>query len=319
MFPTCSNRLLAGRNALSATDLTIVSSGPARRATRPATDKCIPCGAASATHNHRLAGRPDLRAGDQRPNLRQLAGGMFPAPWGRDRHKRLPSAATPRVREAAVAVARRARCSRVGVAACGSGKRARTPTSPPATSRSQVNTAKFPTDQQLAETTTWLAIKNAGDEQIPDLAVTIYTGDEQVPSGSFSGRAPTQPGARRPQPPGLDPREQLPEGARARRERAARSTRRRRRAPRRRRPTPSSSAPLGPGETKNIVWRVTPVRGRHLHGPLRGRGGTQRQGEGGDRRRRPVKGEFVVTISDKPPQTCVDGSGKVVTRRSDRG
>src|SRR4051794_39007521 len=27
MFPTCSNRLLAGRNALSATDLTIVSSG----------------------------------------------------------------------------------------------------------------------------------------------------------------------------------------------------------------------------------------------------------------------------------------------------
>ena len=26
----------------------------------------------------------------------------------------------------------------------------------------------------------------------------------------------------------------------------------------------------------------------------------------------PVKGEFVVTISSKPPQTCVNGAGKVV-------
>ncbi len=29
MFPTCSNRPLAGKNALSATDLTIFSSGAA--------------------------------------------------------------------------------------------------------------------------------------------------------------------------------------------------------------------------------------------------------------------------------------------------
>jgi hypothetical protein len=28
----------------------------------------------------------------------------------------------------------------------------------------------------------------------------------------------------------------------------------------------------------------------------------------------PVKGEFVVTITSKPPDTCVTGSGKVTTK-----
>jgi hypothetical protein len=49
-----------------------------------------------------------------------------------------------------------------------------------------VNVAKFATEQRLAETSNLeLDIENIGDQQIPDLAVTIYTGDTKG-GGSFS-------------------------------------------------------------------------------------------------------------------------------------
>ena len=43
-----------------------------------------------------------------------------------------------------------------------------------------VNAAKFPTDQRLAQTSDLqLEIENTGSEQVPNLAVTIWTGDEK--------------------------------------------------------------------------------------------------------------------------------------------
>ena len=56
-----------------------------------------------------------------------------------------------------------------------------------------MNAAKFPTDQRLAQTSDLrLEIENTGSEQVPNLAVTIWTGDEKA-GGSFSVRS-DQPG-----------------------------------------------------------------------------------------------------------------------------
>ena len=125
-------------------------------------------------------------------------------------------------------------------------------------------------------------------------------------SGSFSVRS-DQPGPRRPEPPGLDPRERLPEAAQARRghRRAGLAA-----------PGGAAAAqtdtfafgPLEPGETQgprlagDPGGRPAPTRSITSSPPA----STARR-KAVDRRRRPrSKGEFVVTISDKPPQARVD-------------
>ena len=53
----------------------------------------------------------------------------------------------------------------------------------------EVTVAEFAPKQRLAETTDLeLAFRNSGDETIPNLAVTIYTGDEKA-DGAFNVRS----------------------------------------------------------------------------------------------------------------------------------
>ena len=71
---------------------------------------------------------------------------------------------------------------------------------------------------------------------------------------------------------------------------------------------------LEPGQSKDIVWKVTPVEpGTYtLHYIVAaGLDGKAKAvtADGGE-----VKGEFVVTISDKPPRASVDDAGNVVTQ-----
>src|SRR5216110_57697 len=64
----------------------------------------------------------------------------------------------------------------LGLAACGGGQR-QDVTEPSGNFPVQVTKSSFPTRQDLAQTSDLeLAIKNTGDQTIPDLAVTIYTG-----------------------------------------------------------------------------------------------------------------------------------------------
>ena len=69
---------------------------------------------------------------------------------------------------------------------------------------------------------------------------------------------------------------------------------------------------MAPGDTKDIVWRVTPViAGTYtVHYELAA--GLNGKAEGGHRDGGPVQGEFVVTINDKPPRARVDDAGNVV-------
>jgi hypothetical protein len=170
--------------------------------------------------------------------------------------------------------------------------------------------ARFPTKQRLAETSDLrLAISNIGEMTVPDLAVTIFTGDEKA-SGPFDVRS-DQPGLADPNrpvwileneypklvTPGLQPAE-FDDAPTAGAEAAQTDT--------------FSFGPLAPGDTTEIVWRVTPVEpGTYtVHYELAAglHGNAKAVTSDGS----PVEGEFVVTITDKPPKTCVDDAGKVV-------
>lgn len=168
----------------------------------------------------------------------------------------------------------------------------------------EVTTSKFPTNQRLAETSDLvLGVENTGEETIPELAFTIFI-DEGLADGSFKIRS-EQPGLADPNrsvwiledkyPRVVDeePSKGVSGGLRAQ-------------------TNTFGFGPLEPGETRDIVWQVTPVQpGTYtLHYVVaagldgRAKAVTESGGE--------VKGEFVVTISDKPPKTRVNDAGKVV-------
>ena len=211
-----------------------------------------------------------------------------------------------------------------GLAACGSGQR-QDATGASGSFPVQVAKAKFANHQKLARTNyLQLEIRNAGTETIPNLAVTINTVVEGQPNikspaystgsgqGSFNIRV-DEPNLAVPFRPVWILEEAYPKVIRPGQPLKQLSK------------TPTSGAAsaatdtfqfgsLAPDESKNMVWRVTPVRtGTYtvryeVSASLTGKAKAVTP-DGS-----PVRGEFVATISGKPPQTCVTGSGKVTTK-----
>jgi hypothetical protein len=172
-----------------------------------------------------------------------------------------------------------------------------------------VNTAKFPTEQRLAQTSNLeLDIENVGSEQVPDLAVTIFTGDVKG-GGPFSMRS-DQPGLADPNrpvwilengfPKTLEPSQDesdLADAPTAGAEAAQTDT--------------FSFGPLAAGESKRIFWQVTPVEAGTYTVHYELAAGLNGKAKAVTDDGSPVKGEFVVTITSKPPQASVNGSGQV--------
>jgi hypothetical protein len=196
----------------------------------------------------------------------------------------------------------------VGIAACGSGPR-QDANEPTGNFPVAVDVAKFPTEQRLAETSNLeLDIENTGSEQVPDLAVTIYTGNIKGGS-SFSVRS-DQPGLADPNRPvwvlefgfpkvldaGQDEKD-LANAPTAGADVAQTDT--------------FAFGPLAAGDTKRIFWQVTPVQaGTYtIHYELAAglNGKAKAVTDDGS----PVKGEFVVTVTNKPPQARVNDAGQV--------
>jgi len=206
----------------------------------------------------------------------------------------------------------------VPLAACGGGGEAQDENEPAGNFKVEVTTSRFPTDQRLAQTSDLiLGVKNTGKETIPELAFTIATDDGK-------GAAPPDPNAaagtdangsfevpiddpnladpsrpvwilenKYPRELGTPPPTGLSGGFRVQ-------------------TNTFGFGSLEPGETREIRWRVTPVKpGTYtLHYIVAaGLDGKARAvtADGGE-----VKGEFVVTISDKPVEASVDDSGKVI-------
>ena len=173
----------------------------------------------------------------------------------------------------------------------------------------EVTAAKFPTTQRLAQTSDLvMEIENVGEETVPDLAVTIYTGEEKA-SEPFYIRL-DQPGLADPNRPVWILEEGYPKlltrdtklgnvikAAPSGAEAAQTDT--------------FSFGAMKPGQSKEIIFRVTPVMAGtftvhyELAAGLDGK--AEAVTESGD----PVEGEFVVTITDKPPRARVNDAGDV--------
>jgi hypothetical protein len=198
------------------------------------------------------------------------------------------------------------------LAACGGDEERQDENEPAAEFPVEVTSAKFPARQRLAETSDLiLEVTNAGEETIPDLAITIYTGDEKA-DGSFNIRS-EQAGLADPNRPvwileneypklledGIDLAE-LDQEPTAGAETAAVDT--------------YAFGPLAPNESVSAVWRVTPVVGGTFTVHYEVAGGIDGKAKAVTADGSPVEGEFVATISTKPPNTRVTDSGEVVTQ-----
>ena len=199
-----------------------------------------------------------------------------------------------------------------GVSACG-GEERQDASEPSANFPVEVTTAKFPDRQQLVETSNVeLEIENAGDQTIPNLAVTIYTTRAGAPAGEPKPSRPfgirvDQPGLADPTRPVWILEEGYPKlvapGASPKTIAAA--------------PSAGAAAaqtdtfqfgPVDPGESKDIVWRVTPViPGSYtVHYEVAAGLGGKAKAVTADGA--PAKGELQATITTKTPRgTCVKG------------
>ncbi len=197
-----------------------------------------------------------------------------------------------------------------GLSACGGGQR-QDVTEPSGNFPVQVSKAKFPNRQRLAQTSDLeLAIKNAGGNTIPDLAVTIYTGDIKA-GGSFYIRL-DQPNLADPNRPVWILENQYPKLLTP-----AVTVKNLDQAPSAGAVTAKTDTfrfgAVEPGDSKDAVWRLTPVKAGTYTVHYEVAAGLEGKAKAVTRDGSPVKGEFVVTITEKPPQTCVNGAGQVVT------
>ena len=223
-------------------------------------------------------------------------------------------------------------CS-LGIAACGGGER-QDADEPEGEFPVDVVNASFASKQRLAQTSDLtLSVANTGEETIPDLAITIWTDAEGAPgvetdgtdtdttgtatsegsagtateesgplaAGSFSVLS-EQPDLAIPSRPVWILEQGYPklagQTASAGAEAAQTDT--------------FSFGALEPNETREIVWRVTPVQPGTYTVHYRIAAGLQGKAVAVTNDGSVPEGEFVVVISDVPPQTRVDDSGRVV-------
>jgi hypothetical protein len=170
--------------------------------------------------------------------------------------------------------------------------------------------ARFPLEQRLAQTADLsIEVENTGQETIPDLAVTVFV--DNGADGPFSVRLdqpnvsdPNRPvwiledGYPKPLAPGVARSElddEPPGGATV----AQTNT--------------FAFGPVAAGETKTLVWRVTPVRAGTYTVHYELAAGVNGRSRAVTPDGQPFEGQRVVTITDKPPQTRVNDAGQVET------
>jgi hypothetical protein len=235
--------------------------------------------------------------------------GMFPRALG-ERGK-IAHGSRDRAANARIAIALALSGAVVALSACGGSDGERQDVDEPSGEFPvEVTDAKFPTRQRLAQTSDLeLAVENIGEEQIPDLAVTICL-DSCNADGPFSLRS-EQTGLANPNrpvwileqdypkflDPGVSPKE-LDDEPTAGAEAAQTNT--------------FSFGALAPGDEVAAVWRVTPVRGGTYTVNYEIAAGLTGKAKAITADGSAPEGSFVVTIDTRPPEATVDPDGKVV-------
>lgn len=193
------------------------------------------------------------------------------------------------------------------LSACGSDEERQDEDEPQATFPVRVVEAEFPTRQRLAEAVELeLAIENSGDQEIPNLAITISTRDPEMDNGVARGSFLVREDQVNLEDPNRPvwvlengwPRvdnEIQPAGA----EVAHTNT--------------FAFGPLAPDERLRAAWRVTPVRGGTFVVTYRIAAGTEGKAQAVDENgQSPPRGMFQPTVATDPPQTRIDDEGNVV-------
>ena len=207
----------------------------------------------------------------------------------------------------------------IGVAACG-GQR-QDATEPSGNFPVSIVNADFPSKQQLAQSTNLtLGVTNTGNNTIPNLAITIFTSSNASTGASTSTTGTTGTAQSLPQAQGsfsvnvnqpdlaipFRPVWILEEGypkfvgqtASAGAEAAQTDT--------------YAFGALPPNQTKQMVWHVTPVMPGTFTVHYQVAAGLQGKAKAVTSDGSAPQGEFVVRISNTPPQTQVNDQGKVV-------
>ena len=317
MLPTCSKSPLAGRNALSAAVLTIVLLQPGNPSPGALRGRLFDgLRAATPTVGQPVSGAMQVHVGAPKPRseprLRWYVARALGSEIATSAHPSRRLRGSRGARVASVAT-----FALVSSGGRGLWRRRAGPGTPPSLRASVpgrwVVAAKFLPEQRLAETSDLrLEIKNSGDENVPDLAVTK---DKRTEGAK---RALRRPGSSQPGPPWI--RTGLSGSSR----RAFRSWF----LPRGPRSDFNDAATAGAAaaQTNTFLLRRVTVRreqGHRLAGHAWVTAGTYTvhyelaAGLGGKAKAvtgdgSPVEGEFVVTITDKPPRARVDDSGQVV-------
>lgn len=189
--------------------------------------------------------------------------------------------------------------SAAALSACGGGER-QDADEPSGEFPVQITTAEFPNRQRLAQTSDLvLAVQNTGDQAIPDLAITIST--DPNADESFSTTSAREDLAIPSRPvwvlengyPKLAG-ETAPAGASAAQTKTF------------------SFGTLEPGDTREMVWKLTPVVAGTFTVTYEVSASLEGQAKAVTADGSAPEGEFVVRITDVPPQTRVDDNGKVV-------
>jgi hypothetical protein len=215
----------------------------------------------------------------------------------------------------------------VSIAACGGGS-PQDATEPSGDFPVAITRADFPSRQQLAQNTNLtLTVENTGDESLPDLAITIFTtsnantggsgnstttttgtgtgqpesGSEPQAQGSFSVRS-DQPGLAIPSRPVWILEEGFPKLAGQTQSAGAEAAQ----------TDTFSFGPLAAGDSREMIWNVTPVQPGTYTVHYRVAAGLQGKAKAVTGDGSVPEGEFVVRISNTPPQTRVNDSGQVV-------
>jgi hypothetical protein len=178
----------------------------------------------------------------------------------------------------------------LGVAGCGGGER-QDAGEPGGSFKLEVVDASFPTRQSIADPTTLqIAVRNADDKAVPNVAVTIATASgKDAGSVAFSSDSQDAGVADRSRPIWVVDRG--PSGG----DTAYSST--------------WALGRLKPGATRRFVWHLTAVKpGRYTVGYSVSPGLTGKAKLAGNK----GKGSFRVQISDTPPSVSVDAAGNIV-------
>lgn len=211
------------------------------------------------------------------------------------------------------------------IAACGGGSR-QDATEPSGDFPVAISRADFPSKQQLAQNSNLtLRVENTGNEALPDLAITIFTtsnantggsgnsttttgttgqttnGSEPQAQGSFSVRS-DQPGLAIPSRPVWILEEGYPKLAGQTQSAGAEAAQ----------TDTFSFGTLAAGDSREMVWNVTPVQPGTYTVHYRVAAGLQGKAKAVTGDGSVPEGEFVVRISSAPPQTRVNDSGQVV-------